>query len=287
MRRKMKIYCLLLTFVILSAATFAADETEEKKDTLWVPKGIVGVNLSQVAFENWTQGGDNSLSFTFFSNFGIDYIAEIWKWRNALKLTYGRTKTGNEGYKSNDNEIFFESTLNRNVGWVFNPYVGLTARTAVAAGYNYDVDPAIQIVGFLDPFYLTEGIGLMYDKIPNFTSRLGLGFKQTFADEFAKDYSDNPETPELETFKNETGIESVTEYTVVFLENMAYKGYLRLFGRFEDMSVWDVRFDNTITAKINDYFNVNINVLLIYDVDETLRTQLKEALQLGISYSLF
>jgi hypothetical protein len=68
---------------------------------------------------------------------------------------------------------------------------------------------------------------------------------------------------------------------------MAYKGYLRLFGRFEDMSVWDVRFDNTITAKINDYFNVNINVLLIYDVDETLRTQLKEALQLGISYSLF
>jgi hypothetical protein len=283
----MKIYCLLLTFIILSTATFAADETEEKKDTLWVPKGIVGVNLSQVAFENWTQGGDNSLSFTFFSNFGIDYIAEIWKWRNALKLTYGRTKTGNEGYKTNDNEIFFESTLNRNVGWVFNPYVGLTARTAVAAGYNYDVDPAIQIVGFLDPFYLTEGIGLMYDKIPNFTSRLGLGFKQTFADEFAKDYSDNPETPELETFKNETGIESVTEYTVVFLENMAYKGYLRLFGRFEDMSVWDVRFDNTITAKINDYFNVNINVLLIYDVDETLRTQLKEALQLGISYSLF
>jgi hypothetical protein len=53
------------------------------------------------------------------------------------------------------------------------------------------------------------------------------------------------------------------------------------------MTVWDVRWDNTITAKINDYFNVNVNVLLIYDVDETLRTQLKEALQLGISYSLF
>ena len=74
---------------------------------------------------------------------------------------------------------------------------------------------------------------------------------------------------------------------MVFLENMAYKGYLRLFGRFEDITIWDVRWDNTITAKINDYFNVNINVLLIYDVDETLKTQLKEALQLGISYSLF
>jgi len=284
----MKIVYLLLTFVILSATTFAADETEEKKDTLWVPTGVVGLNLSQVSFENWTQGGDNSISFTFFSNFGINYIAEIWKWRNSLKLTYGRTKSGDEGYKTNDNEIFFESTLNRNVGWLFNPYLGITARTAVTAGYNYDEIPAVQIVDIFDPFYLTEGIGLMYDQIPNFRTRLGLGFKQTFADKFNSSYTDDPDTPnEIESFKNETGIESVTEFEWVFLENMAYKGYLRVFGRFEEISVWDVRWDNTITAKINDYFNVNINVLLIYDVDETLRTQLKEALQLGISYTLF
>ena len=284
----MKIFYLLITFVILSATAFSADETEEKKDTLWVPKGVLGINLSQVSFENWTQGGDNSISFTFFSNMGIHYIGDIWKWRNSLKFTYGRSKIGNEGYKTNDNEIFFESTLNRNVGWLFNPYFGITARTAVAAGFNYDVTPAEQIVGFLDPFYLTEGIGLIYDQIPNFRTRLGLGFKQTFANEFNKRYTDNPDTPgEIESFKSETGIESVTEFEWLFLENMAYKGYLRLFGRFEEISVWDVRWDNTITAKINDYFNVNFNVLLIYDVDETLRTQLKEALQLGVSYTLF
>lgn len=284
----MKIFYLLFTFVILSATAIAADETEEKKDTLWVPKGVVGINLSQVSFENWTQGGDNSISFTFFSNMGIHYIGDPWKLRNSLKFTYGRTKTGDEGYKTNDNEIFFESTLNRNVGWLFNPYFGITARTAVAAGFDYDVTPSEQIVGFLDPFYLTEGIGLIYDQIPNFRSRLGLGFKQTFANQFNNRYTDDPDTPgEIENFRSETGIESVTEFEWVFLENMAYKGYLRLFGRFEDITVWDVRWDNTITAKINDYFNVNINVLIIYDVDETLRTQLKEAIQLGISYTIF
>ena len=288
MRNRMKIFYLLFTYVILSATNIAADETEEKKDTLWVPKGVVGLNLSQVSFENWTQGGDNSISFTFFSNFGIDYLADIWKWRNSLKFSYGRTKTGDEGFKTNDNEIYFESTINRNVGWLIQPYFGITARTAVTAGFNYDEIPPVQIVDFLDPFYLTEGIGLIYDQIPNFRTRLGLGFKQTFADEFNKRYTDDPDTPgEIESLKNETGIESVIEFEWVFLENMAYKGYLRLFGRFEDISVWDVRWDNTITAKINDYFNVNINVLLIYDVDESLRTQLKEALQLGISYTLF
>ena len=68
---------------------------------------------------------------------------------------------------------------------------------------------------------------------------------------------------------------------------MEYFTYLRLFGRFEDISVWDVRWDNILVAKINDYFNVNFNLLLIYDVDETLKTQIKEALQLGVSFNLF
>ncbi len=284
----MKIFYLLLIIIILSATAFAADETEEKKDTLWVPKGVVGINLSQVSFENWTQGGDNSISFTFFSNMGINYIGDPWKWRNSLKFTYGRTKIGGEGYKTNDNEIFFESTLNREVGWVFSPYFGINVRTAVAAGFNYNATPAEQIVGFLDPFYLSEGLGLIYDKIDNFKTRLGLGFQQTFADKFNSRYTDDPDTPnEVESFRNETGIESVTDYTITFLENMNFTTYLRLFGRFSDLSVWGVRWDNTIVAKVNDYFNVNINVLLIYNVNETLRTQLKEAFQLGISYTLF
>jgi hypothetical protein len=68
---------------------------------------------------------------------------------------------------------------------------------------------------------------------------------------------------------------------------MEYYTNLRLFGRFEEISVWDVRWDNLLVAKINDYFNVNFNLLLVYDVDQSLKTQIKEALQLGISYRLF
>jgi len=279
---------LLLLILLFSTVLMAKSKDEgEKKDTLWTPKGVIGINLSQVSFENWTQGGDNSIAFTLFTNLGLNYIGDPWKWRNSLKITYGRTNTGDEGYKTNDNEIFFESTLDREVGWALKPYFGLTARTAVTDGFDYSSNPAVQIVGFLDPFYLTEGLGLMYDQIPNFSTRLGLGFKQTFADKFNFRYTDDPETSTIESFKNETGIESVTEYELTFLENMTFKTYLRLFGRFSDISVWDVRWDNTIVAKVNDYFNVNLNVLLIYDIDETLRTQLKEAFQLGFSYALF
>ncbi|MBE0570199.1 MAG: DUF3078 domain-containing protein [Ignavibacteriaceae bacterium] len=275
---------LLALFTIVS---FAQEEPEEKKDTLWTPRGVVGINLSQVAFDNWSQGGQNSLSFTFFSLLGLDYIGDPWKWRNGLKFAYGRTKVGDEEYRTNDNEIFFESTLIYHTGWAASPYAGVTARTAVTKGFDYSVVPSEQIVDFMDPFYLTEALGFIYDRIPNFSTRLGIGMKQTFTDKFNQ-YSDDPETlNELEKFKNETGIESVTEYKWEFLENMAYLTSLRLFGTFDDLSVWDVRWDNLIVAKVNDYISVSFNVLLIYDEDESIQRQLKEALQLGISYNLF
>jgi len=282
--RSILTFCLLALFTIVS---FAQEEPEEKKDTLWTPRGVVGINLSQVAFDNWSQGGQNSLSFTFFSLLGLDYIGDPWKWRNGLKFAYGRTKFGDEEYRTNDNEIFFESTLIYNIGWAVSPYAGLTARTAVTKGFNYDSIPSFQIVDFMDPFYLTEALGFIYDRIPNFSTRLGIGMKQTFTDQFNQ-YSDDPETlNEIEKFKNETGIESVTEYKWEFMENMAYLTSLRLFGTFDDMSIWDVRWDNLIVAKVNDYISVSFNVLLLYDEDESIQRQLKEALQLGISYNLF
>jgi len=283
----MKSALIAFLLFIVSLSLYAQDSTDVKKDTLWVPKGVVSLNLSQVALSNWSQGGQSSIAFTFMTLMGLDYIGDIWKWKNGLKFAYGRTKYGDEEYRTNENEIFFESTLIRQLNWAVSPYAGVTAQTAVTDGFNYDSIPAYQVAAFGDPFYLTEAVGFIYDKIPNFSTRLGVGLKQTWADKFAFQYTDDDGTPELEKFKNESGIESVTEYRLGFMENMEYYVYLRLFGTFDDLSVWDVRWDNVITAKINDYFNVNFNFLLIYDEDQSIKRQIKEALQLGITYSFF
>lgn len=283
----MKTILLSTVIVLISFSNFAQDTTAVKKDTLWTPRGVVGINLAQVAFDNWSQGGQNSLSFTFFSLLGLDYIGDPWKWRNGLKFAYGRTKLGDEEYRTNDNEIFFESTLIYHTGWAVSPYAGITARTAVTKGFDYNVVPSVQIVDFMDPFYLTEALGFIYDRIPNFSTRLGIGMKQTFTDKYNQ-YSDDPKTlNEIEKFKNETGIESVTDYKWDFYENMSFITSLRLFGTFDDLSIWDVRWDNIIAAKVNEYVAVTFNVLLIYDEDESMSRQLKEALQLGITYNLF
>ncbi|MGQ9644284.1 MAG: hypothetical protein ACUVT3_10540 [Ignavibacterium sp.] len=138
-----------------------------------------------------------------------------------------------------------------------------------------------------DPGYFTEALGFKYSQGEIFSSRLGIAIQQTIADKFATLYTDDSETPELEKFKFDTGLESVTEVKYNFYDNMTYLSFLRLFSRFNSLDVWDVRWDNTIAAKVNNYITVNFNVVLVHEISQSRRTQFKEALNIGISYNLF
>lgn len=253
----------------------------------WNPSGVAGLNLSQVAFSNWSQGGENSLAFSLLGNFGAIYFNKPWRIDNNLKLTFGRTKLGDNDYRTTDNEFYLEDVLSYDVGWNLDPYASNTVRTVLANGYQYDADTSYQISAFFDPGYVTQSIGLTYNKSENFKTRFGLAFQETFTNKF-NHYSDDPETPnEVEDFKFETGVESVTEAQTSLAENLLAQTKLRLFTRFDALDVWDVYWDNTIVAKINEYVNVNFNVLLIYEKNQSPKTQLKEALQLGLTYNLF
>jgi len=272
---------------VLTLSTFAQDVPDSLLKEGWNMTGVVGLNLSQTAFSNWAQGGTNALAFSVYSNLGGIYYSFPWKWKNRLNVIYGRTSLQDLGYRTTENDIYFESVGSRNIGWPVDPYLAVTFRSSVTKGYDYKVDPAVQIVDFFDPGYLTEAIGFTYDHSKIITSRIGIAFQQTFADKFALIYTDDPETAELEKFKFETGIESVTELKYEFLPNMNYYSFLRLFTRFDALDVWDVRWDNIITAKVNDYINVNFAVTVLHDIKQTRKTQLREALQLGFSYSIF
>lgn len=279
---------LILIFMLISYIAIFAQEEDSTLTKGWTPTGVVGLNLSQVGFKNWSQGGEDALAFVIYSDLGAIFFQDPWKWKTKLFTSYGRTKLGDAAYRTIANEIYFETVGSRKIGWVVDPYVAVTVRTAITKGYDYETEPFVQIVDFFDPGYVTEAIGFKYDHIKIVTTRLGLAFQQTFANEFAMMYTDDPETRnKVEDFKFETGIESVTELQYEFLPNTVFASFLRLFTRFDAPDVWDVRWDNRITAKVNDYINVNLNVILVHEISQTRRTQIKEALQLGIVYALF
>lgn len=275
---------LVILIMFLSAISVFA----QKKDSLynkWNPAAALGLNISQIALSNWTQGGDNAISWTGIVNGSLNYLTPTLRFKNNLKLAFGSTKLGNADFRTTDNELYFENVLSWNFGWAVDPYVSNLVRTAIGQGYDYKITPAPQIAAFFDPGYVTQSIGFLYDKATGVSIRLGIAFQETFTN-IHRNYSDDPETPELEAFKLETGLESVTKTEFFLAENLLAKSLLRLFTRFEQIDVWDVRWDNTITAKVNSFLNVNITYLLIYEKSQSPKTQMKQTLQLGFVYTL-
>ena len=278
---------LVILLLISSISILAQDVPDSLLKNGWNMSGVVGLNISQTAFSNWAQGGSNSLAYSAYTNLGGIYFNFPWKWKNRLNLAYGRTYLKDVGYRTTDNDLYFESIGSRNIGWAVDPYFAVTVRSALTKGYDYTVTPDTQIVDFFDPGYVTEALGFTYDKNKIITSRLGIALQQTFANRFTK-YTDDPATlDKIEKFKLETGLESVTEVKYEFLPKMTYYSFLRLFTRFDNLDVWDVRWDNVITAKVNDYINVNLSVTVLHEISQTRRTQVREALQLGFAYTLF
>lgn len=275
---------LLLLFILLNCnIAFSQIDTSMKPG--WNPRGTVSLNLSQMSFSNWTQGGDNSMSFASLGNFGVYYIHKGWDVSNKMKIAYGRAKT-NDNYFTTDNEFRFETVVIKKMGWKLNPYVSNEIRTSLANGFDYKTNPATQIVAFFDPGYLTQSLGFIYSQ-KYVSTRLGIGFQEVFTNKF-NHYSADPKNPsEIKKFKFDSGIESVTETNFELMKNMMYTGRLRLFSGFNSIDVWDVNFDNLIGAKVNDYISVNFGVNVIYEKSQSLKTQVKESLQIGFSYVLF
>lgn len=284
---KLRLLIILITFLAVSPIISQNDAPPPPPQKTWLPSGVAGLNLSQIALENWTSGGEDALAFTLYTNMGLNYYSDPWSFTNKLKVAYGRTKLGTNDFRTTDNELFLENLLTYDTGWFANPYFSNTLRTVITKGFEYKDDGNVQISDFFDPGYLQQSIGLHYKSGDVFSTRFGVGVKETFTNKFTS-FSDDPETTdEIESFKLEEGIESVTNLKLKMDENLLYTSELSLFGNFNQLDVWDVRWDNILTAQVTKLVNVNLNIMLIYDADQTLRTQLKEALQIGITYNLF
>lgn len=279
-----KIFLLLMIFASVNLTNAQeADSTLNK----WTPSLLASLNLSQIAFQDWSKGGESSFSFVLGADWVMGYKASHWSFKNQLKGEWGQSKTGYDIKKITANNIFNETVFFYNPGWLFKPYAGNLIRTPITDGFDYSEPEKKQIVAFFDPGYVTQSIGFAYDESEIIKTRLGLAFEESFANKFAEQYTDDKETSDIETFKFETGLESMTDLNVKIDDNVVFKSKLRLFSGFDRFTVWDVAWDNTFTAEVNKWLNVNLTYILVYKQSESLRTQMQEALQVGIVYNLF
>ncbi|MBI1807139.1 MAG: DUF3078 domain-containing protein [Ignavibacteria bacterium] len=253
----------------------------------WKHGLVTGLTLTQVAFTDWAQGGENALAYTIFADGKSVEDEEVINWTTAYKFAFGQTRLGAQGLRKTDDILDLSAVFMYKAWADINPYAAATMKTQFAKGFAYDASgSSTEISQFFDPAYLTQSIGFGYQPVTEIKTRFGVGLREVITSQFNQ-YTDDPTTPGIEKTTIDGGFESVTDVEWNLAENMLFKTQLELFDPLHHLDEVIVRNTTTITAKVNKYISTMFSLQLVNEKRVSPKTQVKESIALGLSYTLF
>lgn len=307
-------------FLVLFSGTNASAQTKTDivttfPDTLssWKSKNLIGFDLNEIAFVNWSAGGVSSVSGLAKGNFMRIYSRGNVKWFNELIVRYGVNKQDGMEVRKTDDAFQFNSTFGYRKDTLSNWYhsAKLNFNTQFMNGYSYP-NTEFAISKPFAPAYSFLGVGAEYsnkEKKLNFyisplTMKNTLVLDQRLANQGAFGVVkavydiDGNIIKEGKTTKTELGFLVTNRFKTeivknIFLENRLslYSDYINKFGNI------DVDWQLLLDLVVNQYVKANIGFNLIYDddikskkeIDGVLTTagpkiQLKQMLGVGLVY---
>lgn len=287
----------IILFLLLCGIAEKTLAQEADPDTLGWQTNLTGkLAASQAGYQNWAEGGINTLAFTVATNGRAHRVAGRWQQKHESRLAYGLVKQDTLDFRKADDLISLVSSLQyQGDGFfnTFNPTVAASARTQFAPGFNYDKDPfndslmrelPVKVSDFLSPATFTQSIGLTYDPKPWITQRLGLAVKETVVgiERLRPLYGLDLD----QAARVEAGLESRTAFDREILPNVQLQSTLGLFAAFNQVGSPDMIWENLVVMQVNKYLSVNFEFVTLYDKDVREDLQLKEVLSLGVSVVL-
>ena len=261
--------------------------TPPKPEYGWKHGLVAGLTLTQVAFTDWKQGGENALAYTLSADGKSIDEEENSNWTNTYKFAFGQTRLGGQGLRKTDDVIDLSTVFTYKLGTLINPYAAANLKTQIAKGFFYPKpDSSYQVSAFFDPAFLTQSAGVGYQPLKEIKTRLGVGLREVLTNKFNQ-YTDDPATNKVEKSTVDGGMESVTNVEWQLEDNILFTTQLELFAPFKTFDEVVVRDNTSITAKVSKYITAILNVQLINEKRVSPRTQIKETIALGLSYSIF
>jgi hypothetical protein len=255
----------------------------------WKHSLVTGITMTQIAFTDWAQGGENALSYTIGADGKSVNELEKTNWTNTYKMFFGQTRLGNQGLRKTDDIIDLATVFVYKLGTLINPYVAATMKTQFAKGYKYPgPDSSYDVSAFFDPAYLTQSAGVGYQPMKELKTRLGIGLREVITNKYSVYYTDDLATlDKVEKVTVDGGFESVTNLDVPLDDNVLLTNQLELFAPLKTLDEVIVRDNLAVTAKVGKYITTVFNLQLINERRMTPRTQIKETISMGISYAIF
>jgi len=286
-----------------------------KEITHWEKKNVVGFDLNEIAFVNWSAGGNSAISGLVKGTFTRKYENGNMKWLNELIVRYGVSKQDGVELRKTDDAFQFNSTFGYRKDTTSNWYhsAKFNFNTQFTSGYNYpNTDLAISKP--FSPAYIFLGVGGEYNNkkknlqlyISPLTMKNTLVLNQRLANQGSFgvtpavfDEITGEVIREGKNSRTELGFLFTSNYKTQIFSNINLENKLNLYSdyinKFGNIDVdWQLQLDFIV----NKYVRANINTHLIYDDDIKAKeeingeqvivgpkVQLKQMLGVGLIYS--
>lgn len=316
------LHLLLIFFISLSAfaqntsltPSQTTDTLKKKPVSAWKRTNMVGFDLNEIAFFNWSPGGVSSVSGLLRGKFTRIKRTANTKFSNELLAKYGINKQENTESRKTDDEVKFTSTYGYKADSTSNWYhsAKFNYNTQFTNGYKYP-NKDVAVSKSLAPAYTFFGIGAEYsvpeDKINVYLSPLTMKNTWVLSQRLANQGAFGVEPAIRDSItgnvikkgklsRTEVGILVTTHikrqvFKNIEMENRLslYTDYINKFGNI------DVDWQLTVDFIVNEYIKANIGLHMVYDDDVKAKEeidgkqvtlgpkiQVKQSLGIGFQY---
>tara|TARA_R110000868_G_scaffold294140_3_gene554753 strand:- start:1116 stop:1982 length:867 start_codon:yes stop_codon:yes gene_type:complete len=274
----------ILFITPLNAQTIVIPEDQDGWGQTWV----LNLNGSQATYNNWSEGGVNTVSGTFSTVYTKLYKKDQLGFGFRTNLRYGQSRIDGDTRKSDDLiSIRSRVMYDFQEGGKVAAYGAFHFKTQFAEGYDYGaglLGEDILISNFMAPGYFTEGVGIEFRADEHLQLEGGFALKQTIVndDDLIGLYN------MTDNFRSEGGLAMGITYQNTIAENIQYSSSLETFTNLlQPVNETDVFWSNEIKGQINSVVSASFQFELRYDDDFSSEVQVKQVLSAGISVNLY
>lgn len=283
-------FCLFILFSIFSTnlvlgESFIPDTSKFQSDSakFWEITGTSSLTFNQIAFSNWSKGGENSFSGKASANYNFNYKRKSVIFQNTISLSFGQNWTEENKFRKTDDKLNMNSLYGINAfdSWYYSFMLGI--KSQFAKGFKYPNDSTL-ISQFFAPGYVSTSLGMEYKPLGYFSVFISpVSGKFTFVlnQELADKGSYGVEPAEIDEntgeiikhggkIKSEFGINLILNFQKEVLKNINIMTIFNLYNNYlddEKVNRWnmDLDWETNIDFSINKHFSTILYVHMIYD----------------------
>ncbi|PZV81543.1 Protein of unknown function (DUF3078) [Algoriphagus aquaeductus] len=287
--KKITLLLFLLGFVF---SVHAQDESLTPADTsYWLKEIGGGLNFNQASFSgNWKGGGVNSVALGIYLQGRANYSKDKWTWDNTMDFIYGVVKNQQEDARKSNDRIFLYSKVGYKINDKWNYFFAVNFLSQFAPGYDFSGPEKVLISKFLNPGFLTTGLGVEYKPNSEFSLRMApFSPRWTFVTD-TELYNVVPTNYGVEIGKKVRqewlAFSLLADWNKKLAENLSLLVRYQMYANYETLAfnTIDHRLDIGLTAKVTNLINVSLTSLSIYDIDQDEKIQFSQGLALGIAF---